>query len=82
MKSSVETGLDPALRGFFQRQSKAPCHEGQALLRNFAESRPGDFSFLQAEDLRRDSNSAFAGIPEWDVFAEHYASCRRCQASI
>lgn len=62
----------------FRCGSGAPCPQGAVLLRAFAEARPSDFSFLQANDLSDQTNSAFAGIEEWDAFAQHYASCKRC----
>jgi hypothetical protein len=80
MKSSIDTERHPALYDLFPQGTEHLCQQAKDLLRSFAESRPADFSFLQADDLRSAANSAFAGIPEWDAFQEHYASCRRCHA--
>lgn len=80
MKTFIDTERNQVLDDLFPRETEFPCQEGKHLLRSFAESRPADFSFLQADDLRSGTNSAFTGIPEWDAFAEHYASCRRCHA--
>jgi len=79
MDSFVEGALDEALNTLFSPKA-GPCREGKELLRSFAESRPEDFDFLQASDVGSGTNSAFAGIPEWDAFAEHFASCRSCHA--
>jgi hypothetical protein len=57
-----------------------PCLQGTGLLRTFAEARPDDFHFLKPADLLDLKNSAFEGIPEWDAFAEHYATCELCNA--
>ena len=54
--------------------------EGTALLQAFAENRPSDFAYLKPGDLVDRSNSAFAGIVEWDDFSEHYGSCGLCNA--
>lgn len=67
---------DAEFKHLFRRAG--PCEQGAELLRAFAVARPADFSFLQATDLNDRSNSAFAGIPEWDAFAQHYASCEWC----
>lgn len=69
---------DTKFQHLFRRGATRPCREGAVLLRAFAEARPTDFSFLQIEDLSNHSNSAFAGIPEWDALADHCASCKRC----
>ncbi len=69
---------DTEFNHLFRCDSGAPCPQGFGLLRAFAEARPSDFSFLQANDLSDHTNSAFAGIEEWDAFAQHYASCKRC----
>jgi hypothetical protein len=63
-------------RGGFTR----PCDEGAELLRSFAIARPADFEFLDASDIRDRASWAFEGIPEWDAFAEHMATCRLCRA--
>jgi hypothetical protein len=75
-KSIVHTDL----RRLFRSRAGAPCQEGTALLLAFAETRPTDIAFLQETDMCDRTNSAFAGIPEWDAFAEHYASCKHCNA--
>lgn len=71
---------DDALKHVFPVEERLLCSEGTALLRAFAEIRPSDLAFLQPGDLIDLSNSAFTGIPEWDAFAEHYGSCRLCNA--
>jgi hypothetical protein len=68
------------LRRLFRTRPGAPCDSGAASLRTFAEASTTDLQFLLAEDTSDRTNSAFAGIPEWDAFAEHVASCRRCNA--
>jgi hypothetical protein len=80
MKSFVDTERKQAFDDLLLQGTKSTCQLGRNLLRSFAESRPADFSFLQADDLSSGADSAFAGIPEWDAFQEHYASCRRCHA--
>jgi hypothetical protein len=64
----------------FQVDEGLPCPEGTELLIAFAEARPSDFAFLKARDLVDLQNSAFAGIPEWEAFAQHYGSCELCNA--
>jgi hypothetical protein len=49
------------------------------LLRRFEEARPNDYAFLQVQDFADLSTSAFAGIPEWDVFTEHRGTCEDCK---
>lgn len=71
---------DPAMGHLFEVDQALPCPEGTALLRTFAENRSSDFAFLKESDFVHLSNSAFTGIPERDNFAEHYGSCRRCNA--
>ena len=66
MKSSIDTERHPALSDLFPQGTGHLCQQAKHLLRSFAESRPTDFSFLQADDLRSAANSAFAGNPEWD----------------
>jgi len=75
MKSSIDRGRHPTLDDLLPQGTEILCQQAKLLLRSFAESRPADFSFLQADDLRSARNAAFAGIPEWDTFQEHYASC-------
>jgi hypothetical protein len=71
---------EAATEHLFAIDEGLPCPEGMALLLDFANSRPADFSFLQASDLIDFANSAFVGIPEWDAFSEHYGSCELCNA--
>jgi hypothetical protein len=71
---------DVVLEHLFEIDEGLPCPTGTALLRQFAEIRPSDFTFLKPADLVEMSNSAFGGIPEWDAFAEHYGSCGLCNA--
>ncbi len=52
--------------------------QGAGLLKAFAEACPTDFSFLLPSDIRVRTNSAFAGMAEWDELAEHIACCKRC----
>jgi hypothetical protein len=68
------------LEHLFPGDKGLPCPEGTALLRAFAENRPSDFAYLKPSDLVDLSNSAFAGIVEWDDFSEHYGSCGLCNA--
>ena len=76
----VDIEFDRTLKTLFSGNSGYPYQQGKELLRSFAESRPSDFGLLQTTDVGSGTNSAFAGIPEWDAFAEHYASCGRCHA--
>jgi hypothetical protein len=78
MRSFIGTERKEAFDDLFPQGTESPCQRGKELLRSFAESRPTDFSFLQADDLGSGANVAFEGIPEWDAFQEHYASCKRC----
>ena len=71
---------DAALEHLFAEKRGLPCSEGAMLLRVFAGQRPSDFAFLQPRDLMDIRSSAFAGIPEWDAFSAHYATCERCHA--
>jgi hypothetical protein len=64
----------------FQLDEGLPCPVGTNLLLAFAEARPADFAFLTPRDLIDLRNSAFASIPEWDKFSEHYGSCELCNA--
>jgi hypothetical protein len=71
---------DSAFQYLSELHEGLPCPEGTALLRTFAEKRPSDLAFLEPGDLAVSSNSAFAGIPEWDAFADHYKACGMCNA--
>ena len=68
------------LESLFPVDDGLPCPEGTGLLLAFAKERPTDFTFLEPSDLGDLRNSAFAGIPEWDAFSEHYGTCERCHA--
>jgi hypothetical protein len=72
--------LDFAMKKLFAVDERLPCPIGTELLRSFAETRPADFAFLKSGDLVDVNNSAFEGIPEWDLFAQHYAECELCNA--
>ena len=72
--------LEVAMEKLFAEDEGLPCPVGTELLRNFAETRPLDFAFLKPHNLIDLNNSAFAGIPEWDAFAQHYAKCELCNA--
>jgi hypothetical protein len=74
------SNLEIRLESLFPTDEGLPCPDGTALLRAFAEARPADFSFLKPDDLVDLRNSAFAGIPEWEAFSEHFASCEHCNA--
>ena len=63
---------DPVVQVFF------PCRAGTRLLEVFASARPQDQSFLDPKDFADLRNSAFAGIPEWDAFADHVQECSLC----
>lgn len=76
----TEQILDSRLEALFPVDAGLPCPKGTALLRAFAEARSADFAFLKPGDLVDLSNSAFAGIPEWDAFADHFGSCELCNA--
>ena len=69
---------DTATRRLFPGGSGAPCVTGEKLLQAFALSRPSDYAFLEPGDMQPLGQSGFAGIPEWDAFAEHYNACGRC----
>jgi hypothetical protein len=71
---------EAAIEHLFDVNEGLPCPQGTALLLAFAKDRPFDFAFLQPSDLVDFTNSAFAGIPEWDTFSEHYGSCGLCNA--
>ncbi|AXC13814.1 hypothetical protein ACPOL_4542 [Acidisarcina polymorpha] len=63
---------DPIVQVFF------PCDIGTRLLEEFAAARPEDYTFLEPKDFNDLRSSAFAGIPEWDAFADHVQQCIRC----
>jgi hypothetical protein len=63
---------DPIVQALF------PCKAGIRLLETFGATRPEDYSFLEPKDFGDLRNSAFAGIPEWDAFADHVQECPRC----
>jgi hypothetical protein len=71
---------DAVLEHLFPVDEGLPRLEETALLRAFAENGPFDFAYLKPSDLVDLSNSAFAGIVEWDDFSEHYGSCGLCNA--
>lgn len=48
------------------------------MLQAFANARPIDLQFLDPSDVEDGASSAFAGIPEWDAFAEHISNCKQC----
>ena len=79
-KRILDSQLDARLEALFPVDDGLPCPEGTALLRAFAEARFTDFAFLKPSDLADLHNSAFAGIPEWDAFADHFSSCEECNA--
>ena len=63
---------DPVVQVLF------PCEAGTRLLEKFGAARPNDYSFLEPKDFSDLYYSAFAGILEWDAFADHVQSCVRC----
>jgi len=63
---------DPIVQVFY------PCETGTQFLEDFAAARPQDYTFLEPKDFGDLRNSAFAGIPEWDAFADHVQGCNRC----
>ena len=79
-KKTSDNGIEQRLEGLFPVDEGLPCPAGTALLRSFAETRPADFNFLKPCDLVDLRGSAFAGIPEWEAFSEHYGSCELCNA--
>ncbi len=76
----LDSQLDARLEALFPVEDGLPCPEGMALLKAFAEARSTDFAYLKPSDLIDLRNSAFAGITEWDAFAEHYNTCELCNA--
>jgi hypothetical protein len=71
---------DAKVRRLFRGRSGVPFEEFAGLLRPSVAVRPSDFQFLDASDIRDRASSVFARIPEWDAFAEHLATCKRCVA--
>jgi hypothetical protein len=63
---------DPLIQVF------SPCDVGTCLLEEFARARPADYTFLEPKDFSDLRSSAFAGIAEWDSFAEHVLGCTHC----
>ena len=63
---------DPIIQFF------CPCESGTRLLEGFAAARPQDYTFLEPKDFSDLRNSAFAGISEWDAFADHMQECALC----
>ena len=63
---------DPLILAF------SPCHVGTRLLEEFSRARPADYTFLEPKDFSDLRSSAFAGIAQWDSFAEHVLGCTRC----
>jgi hypothetical protein len=63
---------DPLIQAF------SPCDVGTRLLEDFAQARSADYTFLEPKDFSDLRSSAFAGIAEWDSFAEHVLGCTRC----
>ncbi len=62
---------DPLIQVF------SPCDVGTRLLEKFARIRPADYTFLEPKEFSDLRSSAFAGIAEWDSFAEHVLGCTR-----
>ena len=79
-KQISDNGRELRLEALFPVDEALPCSAGTTLLRAFAEACPADFAFLNPGDLIDLRNSAFAGIPEWEVFSEHHSSCELCNA--
>jgi hypothetical protein len=79
-KKISQNGSDQRLGALFEIDEGFPCPVGTTLLCAFASARPADFNFLKPGDLIDLHNSAFAGIPEWDAFSEHYGFCESCNA--
>lgn len=79
-KRISQDGLDRRLGALFEVDEGLPCPVGTTLLRALASARLAEFSFLKPGDLIDLHNSAFAGIPEWDAFSQHYGSWESCNA--
>jgi hypothetical protein len=77
---SAPDHLKVAMEKLFEVDERLPCPIGTELLCGFAATRAADFAFLKPGDLVDLNNSAFEGIPEWDIFAAHYAECELCNA--
>jgi hypothetical protein len=69
---------DATMRYLFPAGKGGSCPAEAELLRPFVLNRPSDFAFLEPSDLLDLGRSGCAGGPEWDDFAQHYASCGRC----
>ena len=54
------------------------CEEGMRLLHQFWEKHPDSYAYLRPQDFVELNSPAFSGIPEWDAFAHHFATCRNC----
>ena len=72
--------LEAAIEALFEEDEGPPCPECSALLMAFAVARPEDFGYLRRSDLIDLSTASFAGIPEWDAFAERFGTCEPCNA--
>jgi hypothetical protein len=55
-----------------------PAMLGRASFEEFARARPADYTFLEPQDFSDLRSSAFAGIAQWDSFAEHVIGCTLC----
>jgi hypothetical protein len=80
VKPIQDVDLDRAIESLFEVDDGRPCPRGNELLRNFALNRPQDFEFLRPSDLVDLSTCSFAGISEWDAFAQHFGTCELCNA--
>jgi hypothetical protein len=72
MPSRTLSRQDPIVSVF------CPCDQGTRLLENFAAARPENYGFLEPKDFIDLGNSAFAGIAEWDAFADDVQRCATC----
>ena len=72
MAHKVMSREDPLIQVF------SPCDVGTRLLEEFADARSADYTFLEPKDFSDLRSSAFAGIPEWDRFANHVLGCTLC----
>jgi hypothetical protein len=79
-KKISDDGMERKLEALFPVDGGLPCPVGATLLRAFSEARPADLPYLKPSDLVDLRNSAFAAIPEWEAFSEHYGSCEHCNA--
>jgi hypothetical protein len=73
-----EAAFEEILDSLWTAEDDPPCPEGIQLLHAFAEARFTDFGFLKPQDMIDLRNCAFIGIPEWDVFADHFSICPGC----